>query len=310
MQRNRKINKMTEDSIILQVKHLNKEFVSRTQQIKAVDNLSFQIRRGETYGIVGESGCGKTTTGKLLMKLLQPDSGEILFNGKDITVMSKKNFRPLRPSVQMVFQDPYGSLNPRMKIKKLLEEAIMCRKELVGNVKLTIEELIQSVGLQVDDLDKYPHEFSGGQRQRISIARAIATRPELIICDEPVSALDLLVQGQILKLLKDLQKKYNFTYIFISHNLSVVRYMSDRIAVMCMGKIVEEGTTEEIFNMPSHLYTKLLLESVPKLESRQGTEKGMKNYVDENYQKAIDLVKCGSDCKKSLSKTHFVLQDK
>lgn len=300
---------MLDNQIILKTEHLNKEFVSKNQRTKAVNNLSFQLRRGETYGLVGESGCGKTTTGRLIIKLLQADSGKIFFNNIDISDMSTKEFRKMRSSIQMIFQDPFASLNPRMKIRKLLEEAVASRKHIEEKVEDIIEELIISVGLDVKDLDKYPHEFSGGQRQRIVIARAIATQPELIICDEPVSALDLLVQGQILKLLKDLQKKYNFTYIFISHNLSVVRYMSDRIAVMCMGKIVEEGTTEEIFANPSHIYTKLLLESIPTINEGNEGREYEKSYYDNKYNEAIENVRLKSDKRIYLSETHYTLQN-
>ncbi|WP_055078988.1 ATP-binding cassette domain-containing protein [Lagierella massiliensis] len=300
---------MLDNQIILKTEHLNKEFVSKKQRTKAVNNLSFQLRRGETYGLVGESGCGKTTTGRLIIKLLQADSGKIFFNNIDISDMSTKEFRKMRSSIQMIFQDPFASLNPRMKIRKLLEEAVASRKHIEEKVEDIIEELIISVGLDVKDLDKYPHEFSGGQRQRIVIARAIATQPELIICDEPVSALDLLVQGQILKLLKDLQKKYNFTYIFISHNLSVVRYMSDRIAVMCMGKIVEEGTTEEIFANPSHIYTKLLLESIPTINEGNEGREYEKSYYDNKYNEAIENVRLKSDKRIYLSETHYTLQN-
>ena len=298
--------KMLEDNVILQVNHLNKEVISGKQHTKIIDDLSFYIKKGETYGLVGESGCGKTTTGKLIMKLLQPDSGEIWFKGYDVTKMTNKSFRPLRPYVQMVFQDPYGSLNPRMKVKKLLEEAVSCRREPVDNSRQVIEELIQSVGLQTEDLEKYAHEFSGGQRQRISIARAIATQPDLIICDEAVSALDLLVQGQILKLLKEMQKKYNFAYLFISHNLSVVRYMSDRIAVMCMGQIVEEGTTEEIFEEPAHLYTKLLLKSMPQPENNLIYEDEMMRKYEENYQRVLEIVNEKPTFMQKLSDSHYV----
>lgn len=297
---------MLEDNVILQVNHLNKEVISGKQHTKIIDDLSFYIKKGETYGLVGESGCGKTTTGKLIMKLLQPDSGEIWFKGYDVTKMTNKSFRPLRPYVQMVFQDPYGSLNPRMKVKKLLEEAVSCRREPVDNSRQVIEELIQSVGLQTEDLEKYAHEFSGGQRQRISIARAIATQPDLIICDEAVSALDLLVQGQILKLLKEMQKKYNFAYLFISHNLSVVRYMSDRIAVMCMGQIVEEGTTEGIFEEPAHLYTKLLLKSMPQPENNLIYEDEMMRKYEENYQRVLEIVNEKPTFMQKLSDSHYV----
>ena len=207
---------MSEREVVLEVKDLVKEFRSKNRSVKAVDGVSFYLKKGETLALVGESGCGKTTTGRAVIKLVKPDGGEIRFKGQNIGEMSKKQFRPLCPRLQMIFQDPYGSLNPRMKIRKLLEEAAVYGVKPGESLEKTVEELIKSVGLTADDLDRYPHEFSGGQRQRICIARAIATRPDIIICDEPVSALDLLVQAQILKLLKELQKKYGFAYIFIS----------------------------------------------------------------------------------------------
>lgn len=297
---------MSEREVVLEVKDLVKEFRSKNRSVKAVDGVSFYLKKGETLALVGESGCGKTTTGRAVIKLVKPDGGEIRFKGQNIGEMSKKQFRPLCPRLQMIFQDPYGSLNPRMKIRKLLEEAAVYGVKPGESLEKTVEELIKSVGLTADDLDRYPHEFSGGQRQRICIARAIATRPDIIICDEPVSALDLLVQAQILKLLKELQKKYGFAYIFISHNLSVVRYMSDRIAVMCMGRIVEEGTTEEIFNDPRHDYTKLLLNSVLDTEGRENSER--ENYGDKYYEAAAS-VSVRSNKRIDLSETHYVLGD-
>lgn len=297
---------MSEREVVLEVKDLVKEFRSKNRSVKAVDGVSFYLKKGETLALVGESGCGKTTTGRAVIKLVKPDGGEIQFKGQNIGEMSKKQFRPLCPRLQMIFQDPYGSLNPRMKIRKLLEEAAVYGVKPGESLEKTVEELIKSVGLTADDLDRYPHEFSGGQRQRICIARAIATRPDIIICDEPVSALDLLVQAQILKLLKELQKKYGFAYIFISHNLSVVRYMSDRIAVMCMGRIVEEGTTEEIFNDPRHDYTKLLLNSVLDTEGRENSER--ENYGDKYYEAAAS-VSGRSNKRIELSETHYVLGD-
>ncbi len=297
---------MSEREVVLEVKDLVKEFRSKNRSVKAVDGVSFYLKKGETLALVGESGCGKTTTGRAVIKLVKPDGGEIRFKGQNIGEMSKKQFRPLCPRLQMIFQDPYGSLNPRMKIRKLLEEAAVYGVKPGESLEKTVEELIKSVGLTADDLDRYPHEFSGGQRQRICIARAIATRPDIIICDEPVSALDLLVQAQILKLLKELQKKYGFAYIFISHNLSVVRYMSDRIAVMCMGRIVEEGTTEEIFNDPRHDYTKLLLNSVLDTEGRENSER--ENYGDKYYEAAAS-VSGRSNKRIDLSETHYVLGD-
>ncbi|MDD2494080.1 MAG: ABC transporter ATP-binding protein [Tissierellia bacterium] len=298
-----------DENIILQVNNLNKQFRSGNHKIQAINNISFNVKKGETFALVGESGCGKTTTGRLLIKLVDADSGEIIFKGTNISNLSNNKFRKLRPSIQIIFQDPYGSLNPRMKIKKLLSEAVKSNTENKSDINDVICELIKSVGLEVSDLDKYPHEFTGGQRQRICIARAIATQPDLIICDEPVSALDLLVQAQILNLLKELQKKYGFSYIFISHNLSVVRYISDRVAVMCMGKIVEEGTTEEIFNNPSHIYTKLLLDSILDLTDNEKSEDLYKTYYDDKYQVAIDYVSKSSSKLNWISPTHYVLQD-
>ena len=297
---------MSEREVVLEVKDLVKEFRSKNRSVKAVDGVSFYLKKEVTLALVGEAGFVKPATGRAVIKLVKPDGGEIRFKGQNIGEMSKKQFRPLCPRLQMIFQDPYGSLNPRMKIRKLLEEAAAYGVKPGESLEKTVEELIKSVGLTADDLDRYPHEFSGGQRQRICIARAIATRPDIIICDEPVSALDLLVQAQILKLLKELQKKYGFAYIFISHNLSVVRYMSDRIAVMCMGRIVEEGTTEEIFNDPRHDYTKLLLNSVLDTEGRENSER--ENYGDKYYEAAAS-VSGRSNKRIDLSETHYVLGD-
>lgn len=252
---------------LLEVKNINKKFYSKGHSVQAVSNLNFNLERGETLSIVGESGCGKSTTGRIILRLIEADSGEIRFKGKNIRELTKKELRKIRPSMQIIFQDPYDSLNPRMNVNKLLAEPIKTNKLLSKEeVQLECERLIKSVGLDIGDLKKYPHEFSGGQRQRIGIARAIATKPDLIVCDEPVSALDLLVQAQILNLLKEIQLKYGFSYIFISHNLSVVKYMSDRIAIMYLGEIVELGKTAEIFESPQHPYTKLLLNSILKIE--------------------------------------------
>lgn len=300
---------MIEQNIILKVNNLNKQFNSNGHKIQAVNNISFNVKKGETYALVGESGCGKTTTGRLIIKLAEANSGEVFFKGKNINDLSNREFRKIRPSIQIIFQDPYGSLNPRMKIRSLLSEAVKSSCHKKSDIDNTVEDLIKSVGLQINDLDKYPHEFSGGQRQRICIARAIATQPDLIICDEPVSALDLLVQAQILNLMKELQKKHGFSYIFISHNLSVVRYMSDRIAVMCMGKIVEEGTAEEIFDNPAHIYTKLLLDSIPTITDDEKSEELNKTYYDDKYQAAINCVINDSLKINQLSPTHYVLQD-
>ena len=250
------------NEVILKVEHLSKTYKSKKRTTKAVDDISFYLKKGETLALVGESGCGKTTTGRIIVGLLKSDSGLVQFNNQQINNISKRAFRKLRSSIQIIFQDATAALNPRMSVRKLLLEAVRANGDTLADENKIVEELIKNVGLSINDLERYPHEFSGGQRQRICIARAIAMKPELIICDEPVSALDLLVQQQILRLLKDLQKRYHFSYIFISHNLAVVRYMSDRIAVMCQGKIVEEGTTDEIFTNPSHIYTKILLNSI------------------------------------------------
>jgi oligopeptide/dipeptide ABC transporter ATP-binding protein len=256
-----------DNEYLLEVKNISKKFVSKDHTIPAVRNVSFNLKKGEIISIVGESGCGKTTTGRIILRLIEADTGEIRFKGKNIRTMSKRTLRAIRPSMQIIFQDPYGSLNPRMNVRKLLAEAIMTDKSLSKQgVQQECERLITSVGLDIDDLKKYPHEFSGGQRQRIGIARAIATKPDLIICDEPVSALDLLVQAQILNLLKKLQVDYGYSYIFISHNLSVVKHVSDRIAIMYLGQIVEVGKTDEIFESPYHPYTKLLLDSILQIE--------------------------------------------
>ncbi len=255
------------DKDILVVKNLSKTFTSKGISTRAVDNLSFNVKQGETFSIAGESGCGKSTTGKLILRLIDADVGEIYFKNVNILSLSKREFRKIRPEIQMIFQDPYSSLNPRMNIRKLLEEPIRMNKSLTNKeVDNRCKELISVVGLKAEDLSKYPHEFSGGQRQRISIARAIANNPSLIICDEPVSALDLLIQAQMLNLLKDLQSRYGFSYLFISHDLSVVKHISNRVGIMYKGSIVELGHRYDIFNDPKHPYTKLLLNSVLSLE--------------------------------------------
>jgi ABC-type oligopeptide transport system ATPase subunit len=254
---------MIKSDYILEVKNICKTFKTEGKENKAVDHVSFNVKKGETLAIVGESGCGKSTTGRMLLRLLEPDSGEILFKGKNLCDLNKRDMRRIRPEIQIVFQDPYGALNPRMKVRELLEEAILSNPSTMKSQVTTLcHELIESVEMKIEDLEKYPHEFSGGQRQRLVIARAIATKPDIIVCDEPVSALDLLVQAQILNLLKDLQKKLHLSYVFISHDLSVVKHMSDRIAIMHTGKIVEMGTKNEIFQSPSQHYTKMLLESI------------------------------------------------
>lgn len=256
---------------ILVVKNLKKYFpINRslfkknTQYVRAVDDVSFFVERGKTIGIVGESGCGKTTLGRTILRLESITEGQVFYNGIDISTLSKKQFRHLRPKMQIIFQDPYSSLSPRLTVGEIIGEAVRTHnivpKDQYRDYVLSV---MRSCGLQPHYFDRYPHEFSGGQRQRIGIARALALQPDLIICDEPVSALDVSIQAQILNLLKDLQRERGLTYIFISHDLSVVEHISDDVAVMYLGSMVESGRKERIFNNPMHPYTKALLSAVP-----------------------------------------------
>ena|SRR5690625_120893 len=255
----------------LTVKNLKKHFpihggiVNRKiGSVKAVDDVSFSVKKGETFGIVGESGSGKSTLGKTILGLLEASAGEINFQGTDLTNLSKRDMRKYRKKMQMVFQDPYASLNPRMKVEELILEPMIVHR--IGDErsrKKGLQELLDVVGLQQSAKSKYPHEFSGGQRQRIGIARALAVNPELIIADEPVSALDVSIQSQVLNLMNDLQEEYNLTYIFISHDLSVVKHISDRVAVMYLGKLMELTDQLTLFKNPLHPYTKSLLSAIP-----------------------------------------------
>lgn len=232
--------------------------------LKAVDGVSFAIKKGETFGLVGESGCGKTTLARCVLRLIEPTSGEVEISGENILQLPPGALRLRRRSMQMIFQDPYGSLNPRMRIEKIIEEPLAIHK--IGTPQQRagqVTDLLHLVGLDATQRKRYPHEFSGGQRQRVGIARALALRPELIIADEPVSALDVSVQAQILNLLKNLQEKLNLTFLFIAHDLSIVQHFSDHIGVMYLGKIVERAPSTTIFQQPLHPYTKLLLDSVP-----------------------------------------------
>ena len=255
---------------LLSVKNMKKTFqanggmFSKKKFVHAVNDVSFDIYPGETFSLVGESGCGKSTTGKLIDHLITPDSGEIWFEGKEISRLSEKEMRPLRSDIQMVFQDPYGSLNPRMKVQDLIGEPLLIHTNMSAGERLKkVHELLGTVGLSPSHGERYPHEFSGGQRQRIGIARALTVQPKLIIADEPVSALDVSIQAQVLNLLQQLQKDFNLTYLFISHDLSVVEMISDRIGVMYLGGLVETGTTADIFANPLHPYTEALFSAIP-----------------------------------------------
>ena len=244
-------------------------FGGGAHHVRAVDGVSFTIAKGETLALVGESGCGKSTTGRLVMRLLQPTSGSVFYAGDDIASLSSRQMKEHRRRLQIIFQDPYSSLDPRMSVGRIIGEGLAIHG--VGSKgedrRNRIEALLRQVGLSPEDAERFPHQFSGGQRQRISIARALATDPELIVCDEPVSALDVSVQAQILNLLKDLQRERGLSYLFVSHDLNVVRYIADRVCVMYLGEIVESATTEELFANPTHPYTKGLLDAIPQFDS-------------------------------------------
>ena len=266
---------------LLEIKNLNvtyqtkKGLIGKIQTVHAVNNVSLDIQKGEILAIAGESGCGKSTLAKAIMKLVQSDSGEILLNGENVlNLKHNKDLKKFYQKVQMIFQNPYSSLNPKMKIGEILKEPLIINTNLKKEeITKIVEEKIKKVGLDKSALNLYPHEFSGGQRQRIAIARSLILNPEFIIADEPVSALDVSIQAQIINLLKQLKEDFNLTFLFISHDLSVIKYLSDRIAIMYLGEVVEIGRTEEIFKNPKHPYTKALLSSVPELNPQDEKEK-------------------------------------
>lgn len=251
--------------VILEVKNLKKYFNTKAGDLTAVDDVSFKLEKGKTFGLVGESGCGKSTTGRCLLRLIEPTSGTIIFKGTDITSLKRSSMRKLRTDIQMIFQDPFSSLDPRMSVKDIIMEPIKLNGLLKRKVdrEKRVAELMDAVGLATRLANTFPHQLDGGRRQRVGIARALSVDPELIVCDEPVSALDVSIQAQILNLLKDLQKTFDLTYIFITHDLAVVNHFSDEIAVMYLGKIVEQAQTVELFDFPLHPYTKALLSAIP-----------------------------------------------
>ena len=262
---------------LLRVKNLTKEFdvgagffLRNANVVHAVDKVSFSINPGETLGLVGESGSGKSTTGRCILRLIEPTSGEVWFEGKDVTRAGKQELRALARDMQIIFQDPYASLNPRMTVGAIVGEALIIHKLTKSRAEFEarIVELLETVGLSADHMRRYPHEFSGGQRQRIGIARALAVNPKLIVCDEAVSALDVSIQAQVVNLLEDLRERFNLTYLFIAHDLSVVRHLCQRVAVMYLGRIVEMAESDELFDHPMHPYTQALLSAVPVPDPR------------------------------------------
>ena len=265
----------TNDRRLLQLTDVTKYFPVRTSQlfgtkrayVRAVDGVSFSVREGETFGIVGESGCGKTTLSRLILRLIDLTSGSIWFEGEELSGLNKKQVHLMRKHMQIVFQDPYASLSPRMKAVDIIAEPLRAHRQLARrDKKAIVQTLLQEVGLDPGSSERYPHEFSGGQRQRVGIARALSMHPKLIVCDEPVSALDVSIQAQILNLLQDLQVKYDLTYVFIAHDLSVIEHICDRIAVMYLGKLVELATKQELYENPLHPYTRALISAVPIAE--------------------------------------------
>ena len=262
--------------VLADVKHLKKYFPTneKGKVVKAVDDVSFQIFKGETLGVVGESGCGKSTTGRLILNLLKPTSGTVTFLGQDLSTLKKAQMRSLRKEMQIIFQDPYASLDPRKSVFQILAEPYQIHHPEMGRQEIYehVTELIRCVGLRPEHIYRYPHEFSGGQRQRVGIARAIALNPQFVVCDEPVSALDVSIQAQVINLMQDIKKEFNLTYLFISHDLRIIKHFCDRVMVMYLGNVVEIGTKEAIYEKRRHPYTKALLSAIPNIKN-QDSEK-------------------------------------
>jgi oligopeptide/dipeptide ABC transporter ATP-binding protein len=279
--KNSKMIKMIEVNNLVKYFSVRKSGIfEKPGTIKALDGIDFQIQKGTTLGLVGESGSGKTTASRSILRLIEPDNGTVSISGTDILKLKKEDLREFRKNMQIVFQDPYSSLNPRLTVGKIISEPLKTHTKLTEpEIKERVAELISICGLQSDHAERYPHEFSGGQRQRIGIARAIALNPAFIVLDEPVSALDVSIQGQILNLLTDLQEKLNLTYLFVAHDLAVVEHMSTKIAVMYLGKIVEEQTTAELYKNPMHPYTQLLLKSIPPVKPQKHSFSALKGEI-------------------------------
>ena len=263
--------------VLINVENLKKYFPTSDKEkvVKAVDDISFQIFKGETLGVVGESGCGKSTTGRLVLQLLEPTEGKVQYNGQELTTMSRKQLRPLRKEMQIIFQDPYASLDPRKTVLQILAEPFEIHNPEMSKDEIfdKVSELVKHVGLRPEHIYRYPHEFSGGQRQRVGIARAIALNPEFVVCDEPVSALDVSIQAQVINLMADLKKQFNLTYMFISHDLRIIKHFCDRVMVMYLGNIVEIGTKEAIYGKRRHPYTKALLSAIPNIKNPDQTDR-------------------------------------
>ena len=307
--------------VILEVKNLKKYFKTPNGLLHAVDDVSFTIEKGKTLGVVGESGCGKSTTGRTILRLIEPTAGQVIFNGVDVTALSKEELRRSRSEMQLIFQDPFSSLDPRKTVSQTIAEPIIYNKLIQGkeNVEKRVLELMETVGLAERLYGAYPHELDGGRRQRIGIARALAMNPKFIVCDEPVSALDVSIQAQILNLLADLQQEMGFTYIFITHDLAVVNHFADEIAVMYLGQLIEKAPSEELFANPLHPYTQALLSAIPIPDTRVHRERiRLKGEITSPIEPkdecrfaarcpyATDACRCGTPALKEVSPGHFL----